>query len=191
LFATSAPDRAGGDPISWSGPCTASDPDVELIRDPSLCIRAGWVAEFTRAEPPLATRNKATGWVRREDARVSGSLPTAFVSLFLGCLSAPGLGTEARQEPQRDWFPRPHSLCGSSRPSVNTKESGAPFGPDSTEARREPQRHVSPRIPFVPSAFRGQCLSAVVRDLCSRSSRRRPDQLVGSVHGFGSRRGTD
>jgi len=43
-----------------------------------------------------------------------------------------------------DWFPRPHSLCGPWWPSVNNKESGAPFGPDSTEARREPQRHVSP-----------------------------------------------
>ncbi len=52
--------------------------------------------------------------------------------------------------------------------SVNNKESGAPFGPDSTEARREPQRHVSPRIPFVPSAFRGQCLSAVLRGLLLR-----------------------
>ncbi len=126
---------------------------------------AGRVAAPTRAEPRLAMPNEGTGWLRREDARVR---VRSRQPLFLGCWSP---RTWNRSTPRT--AERLVSLAAlTMRPfaaSVNNKESGARFGPDSTEARREPQRQVSPRIPFVPSAFRGQCLSAVLRSLLLRT----------------------
>ncbi len=93
----------------------------------SLCGRTARRPGGQRPHPPNALPNPPEPNPQGADAKQSNGMgaerrcpgsaspPTAFVSLLLGCWS-PGPGTEARQGPQRNWFPRPHSLRGPSRP---------------------------------------------------------------------------
>ncbi len=67
-------------------------------------------------------RNKATGWVRREDAgvRVRSRQPLFLRFLVVGPPDLEQKGAKSR----RDWFPRPHSPCGPLRPSVQDRSGG-------------------------------------------------------------------
>ena len=72
--------------------------------------------------PGVPMRNKATGWVRREDAgvRVRSRQPLFLRFLVVGPPDLEQKGAKSR----RDWFPRPHSPCGPLRPSVQDRSGG-------------------------------------------------------------------